>query len=127
MSRNVVGLERLMLESNGFDFRNRYPQKLVAKLAKSASLDRNTAAMVAYNISLDLYRTYAPLKQTTQTMGLACVELAARIFDADLRPIIGGQGFDYQRWSVTRGEVMGTFEHLFNILNTDTNIYRNYE
>lgn len=96
-----------MLESNGFDFRNRYPQKMLMKLVKSCNLDRGTVGITAYRISLDLYRTFAPLKQTTQTMGLACLELAARLFDVDLTPINARQGFDYTRWAVTRAEIMG--------------------
>ena len=96
-----------MLESNGFDFRNRYPQKMLMKLVKSCGLDRNTVGVTAYRISLDLYRTFAPLKQTTQAMGLACLELAARLFQVDLTSISADQGFDYQRWATTRAEIMG--------------------
>ena len=33
-SRSIIGLERLMLEASGFDFRNRHPHKLMIKLAK---------------------------------------------------------------------------------------------
>lgn len=95
-----------MLEASGFDFRNRYPQKLLMKLVKSCSLDKDVGAL-AYNISLDLYRTFAPLKQTSQTMALACLELAIRVADVDLADVKSEHGFDYERWAVTRLEVMG--------------------
>jgi len=97
-----------MLEASGFDFRNRHPHELVVKLAKACGLQKDSSGKTAWDISLDLYRTFAPLKQTTQTMAIACVELAARLEGADLSPIIGYKGIDYQRWTTTRAEVMGT-------------------
>jgi len=97
-----------MLEASGFDFRNRYPQKMLMKLVKSCSLDRDTAGMTAYKICLDLYRTFTPLKQTTQTMALACLELAIRLRDIDLATVTTKYGFDYERWATTREEIMGT-------------------
>lgn len=96
-----------MLEAAGFDFRNRYPQKLLVKLVKACALDRETAGKTAYDISLDLYRTFAPLKQSTATMAIACVELAARLCGADLQTVRESEGIDYRKWSTTRAEVMG--------------------
>ena len=96
-----------MLEAAGFDFRNRYPQKLMMKLVKSCNLEKDTVGLVAYRISLDLYRTFAPLKQTTQTMALACFELAIRLCDIDLASIKSEHGFDYVKWSTSRAEIMG--------------------
>lgn len=99
-----------MLEASGFDFRNRYPQKILIKLVKSCNLERESAGVTAYNISLDLYRTFAPLKQTTQTMAMACLELAIRLCDVDLASVHSEHGFDYDRWATTRPEVMGEWE-----------------
>ena len=95
-----------MLEASGFDFRNRYPQKILMKLVKSCSLDKSVGA-VTYNICLDLYRTFAPLKQSMQTMSLACLELAIRVCDVDLASVKSEHGFDYDRWATTRLEIMG--------------------
>lgn len=106
-SKTIVGLERLMLEASGFDFRNRYPQKMLMKLVKSCSLGRETAGMTAYKICLDLYRTFSPLKQTTQTMALACLELTIRLQDIDMSTVTTKYGFDYERWATTREEIMG--------------------
>ena len=117
-SRTIIGLERLMLEASGFDFRNRSPQRLVLKLAKYYRIDRETVGKTAYNVSLDLYRTFAPLKQTTPTMAIACVELAGRIHGEHIEDLEAGKG--YKRWRITRPEVMGEqldLTHSFTLTN----------
>lgn len=97
-----------MLEGAGFDFRNRQPQKLVIKLSKRSGFAKDRVGKTAYNMSLDLYRTFAPLKQTTAAMAIACVELAARLCDANMDLVVGDRGIDYARWKVTRAEAMGS-------------------
>lgn len=114
-SKSIIGLERLMLEGASFDFRNRHPQKLVVKLVKSSALPKDTVGKTAYNMSLDLYRTFAPLKQTTPTMAIACVELATRLCDADLSRVFGERGIKYRRWSTSRAEVMETLLDLLDL------------
>lgn len=94
-----------MLEASGFDFRNRSPQRLVLKLAKHYRVDRETVGKTAYNISLDLYRTFAPLKQTTPAMAIACVELSGRIHEKHIEALEASK--DYRRWKITRPQVMG--------------------
>jgi CTD kinase subunit beta len=108
-AKQILGLERLMLEASGFDFRNRYPQKILMKLVKSCDLDERVGA-TAYRISLDMYRTFVPLKQTTQTMALAGLELAIRLCDVDLSSVKSEHGFDYDRWATTRPEIMGMLQ-----------------
>ena len=95
-----------MLEASGFDFRNRYPQRLLLKIAKYYDVDRDTVGKTAYNMSLDLYRTFAPLKQTTQTMALACVELAGRLHGENILELEAGKG--YKKWRTSRAEIMGS-------------------
>lgn len=107
----IIGVERLMLEASGFDFRNRYPQRLLLKIAKVYRVDRATIGKAAYNMSLDLYRTFAPLKQTTSTMAIACVELAGRVHDQPVAELEAGK--DYEKWQTTRQEVMGLFLGFF--------------
>ena len=104
-SKLIVGLERSMLEASGFDYRNREPQKLLIKICKYFHVDRETVGKTAYNISLDLYRTFAPLKQTTPTMAIACVELSARLFQQNIQELEAGKGF--KKWKTSRQEVMG--------------------
>lgn len=108
-SKHVLGLERLMLESAGFDFRNRYPQKLMIKLARVLQFDPNNEAKMMWNLSLDMYRTFAPLKQTTPTMAIACVELAARLHEMDTSKIVDAGVCKYSKWKTSRAEIMGTF------------------
>ena len=94
-----------MLESSGFDFRNRYPQKLLLKLAKMYNVDRESVGKTAYNVSLDLYRTFAPLKQSTPSMAIACLELSGRILESRVEDLEIGKG--YKKWRTTRAEIMG--------------------
>lgn len=97
-----------MLESSGFDFRTRHPLKPLVKLARFYNLERDSpVARLAYNISLDLYRTYAPLKQTTQTMAFACLELAGRLLGQNIKPL--EDGVHYGKWHTCREEIMGMF------------------
>ncbi|KAK7539337.1 cyclin [Phyllosticta citribraziliensis] len=113
-SKVIIGLERLMLEAAGFDFRNRQPQKLVIKLTRKCAFAKENVGRTAYLMSLDLYRTFAPLKQTTPAMAIACVELAARLHDANMT-FITEEHLGYSRWHVTRAEVMETMLDLLDL------------
>lgn len=103
-----------MLEASGFDFRNRYPQRLLLKIAKLYGVDKTTVGKAAYNMSLDLYRTSVPLKQTTSTMAIACVELAGRVLDQPIAELEAGR--DYTKWKTSRQEIMGLFFGFFGVL-----------
>ncbi|RFU30559.1 hypothetical protein B7463_g5764, partial [Scytalidium lignicola] len=113
-SKIVIGLERLMLEASGFDFRARYPQKHLIKLIKVAGIDQDVARM-SYKIMLDLYRTFAPLKQTCATMAFACVELAALILEKQEDLIRGESAPKYKDWRTTRAEIMETMLDLLDL------------
>jgi CTD kinase subunit beta len=90
-SRFTVGLERHILETIGFDFRVQYPQKLLIKMVRRMfprespeSQDEGKKFLhVAYNMSLDLYKTLAPIKQTAFTLVLAILELTALLMSTD--------------------------------------------
>ena len=62
---------------------------------------------IAMSISLDLYRTLAVLKQTRQTLALACIEMAARFVQAE--DDVGKTTSEqlYQRVGTSRQEVLG--------------------
>lgn len=95
-----------MLEASGFDFRSRHPQKLLVKLAKLNGVkEGDEVAQVAYYTTLDLYRTFAPLKQTTATLAFASLELASRLLATGLERVEKGE--DYEQWKTSRAEVMG--------------------
>jgi CTD kinase subunit beta len=98
-----------MLESAGFDFRSQHPQKLMVKLARSLNFDQNNAAKTAWNLSIDMYRTFAPVKQTAPTMAIACLELAARLHEMDAKRVVDTGVVRYKKWHTSRAEVMGTF------------------
>jgi CTD kinase subunit beta len=137
--KRILGLERLMLESSGFDFRNRHPQRVVLKLARwlgrveadpeddamDAELDMRPLAISAYNICCDLYRTWAPLKQTTTTMALASLELAARVLGraTDLDRI---SRLDLDDLGTQREQIMGISYSLSQVLNLTNGSYRNF-
>lgn len=94
-----------MLEASRFDFRDRHPQILVLKVAKHHCVQKDTVGKTAFNMSLDAYRTFAPLKQTKVTLAMACVELSARIFRQNITKLEAGKG--YKEFRITRAEVMG--------------------
>jgi CTD kinase subunit beta len=103
-----------MLEASGFDFRNRHPQDLLIKFLKHYSFEKTSPmTKLAYSISLDLYRTWAPLKQTTATMVFACLELAGRLLDEPHERV--WQGKDYAEWKIERGMVMETLLDLLEL------------
>ncbi|EXJ54688.1 hypothetical protein A1O7_10029 [Cladophialophora yegresii CBS 114405] len=113
-SRTIIGLERLMLEASGFDFRNRHPQEFLIKLLKHYKFQKTSPVVkLAYTISLDLYRTWAPVKQTTAVMSFACLELAGRLLDEEFAPVWQGQ--DYAEWRVEPGMVMETLLDLLEL------------
>lgn len=104
-----------MLESAGFDFRNRYPQEIMIKLAKALDFDKHNSAKTAWNLSIDMYRTFAPLKQSTPTLAIACVELAARLHQMDISKVVDTGVISYADWSTTRAEVMETLLDLLDL------------
>lgn len=114
-SRAVVGVERLVLESGAFDFRSRAPHQVLVKISKSLppSDDLKSVAQLAWTIMTDLHRTFAPLKQTSATLSLASLELAAH-FKATtsgnntctVRDDL--QALDVKKWFTTREEIMET-------------------
>lgn len=94
-----------MLEASRFDFRNRHPQILVLKVAKLYRVRKDTVGKTAFVMSLDVYRTFSPLKQTRATLAMACVELSARIFRQNITELEAGKC--YKEFCITRVEVMG--------------------
>jgi CTD kinase subunit beta len=114
-SKLIIGLERLMLESAGFDFRNRYPQELMVKLARAAGFDKHNEAKTVWNLSVDLYKTFGPLKQTTPTLAIAVVELAARLQGVALDNIVDAGPMKYTKWKTSRAEVMETLLDLLDL------------
>ncbi|KXS95425.1 hypothetical protein AC578_6780 [Pseudocercospora eumusae] len=113
--RSVIGVERMVLEAGGFDFRSRDPHHVLIKIGKSLrkSEDLRTVTKLAWTILTDLHRTFAPLKQTSSTLALASLELAAHFKAATSPNNVCSvrddlQTLDLKRWHTTREEVMET-------------------
>jgi CTD kinase subunit beta len=108
-----------MLESSSFDFRNRHPQHLLVKIAKFYGLSKSSPIVrTAYTICLDVYRTFAPIKQCTATLAFACLELSGRLLKEvehypGLQDLVKGR--DYDRWNISRVEVMETLLDLLDL------------
>lgn len=114
-SKIIIGLERLVLEASGFDFRSFHPHETLFKLLKSSGFSREISAM-AYDMLIDLHKTFAPLKQTTTSMAFACTELAALVTDStDDQAIMKNIVKDYGKWSTTRNEVVETVLDLLDL------------
>ncbi|KAF4123013.1 hypothetical protein GMORB2_6561 [Geosmithia morbida] len=89
----IIGLERLILETIGFDFRTRYPQKMLVKVLReiiprdqtasaSASVPPDQTPEIfstAYAMTIDMYKTLVPIKRTTFSMVMAVTELTLRL------------------------------------------------
>jgi CTD kinase subunit beta len=103
-----------MLEASGFDFRVRYPHKHLIKLAKEAKIAPDVTR-VAYNIMLDIYRTFGPLKQSCATMAFACIELATLILEKQKGNIHGPRAPSYRKWCTSRVEVIETILDILDL------------
>lgn len=109
-SKRLIGIERLMLEASSFDFTVRLPHKTLIRYLKACNLQNEDIGRTAYNMCLDLYRTFAPLKQKSSTLAMACTELALRLHDGSidrLKPALYDEEGLPKRGRATRGEIMG--------------------
>lgn len=113
-SKIAIGLERLMLEASGFDFRVRNPQKHLIKLCKEAGIEQEVAKF-SFNIKADLYKTFSPIKQTCASMAFACVELATLILEKQQEKIVGPRAPQYRKWSTSRAEIIETILDLTDL------------
>lgn len=78
----VLGLEREILETLGFDFRITHAHNYVIKLAKSIGLSQKVAFM-AWKMATDLCMTHVVIKTPAHSAALACILLANRLQSED--------------------------------------------
>ncbi|PHH51218.1 CTD kinase subunit beta [Ceratocystis fimbriata CBS 114723] len=80
-SMNIISLERTILETVGFNFRVRHPQKHLAKVCHSLGLGDPSQEfyVTAYHMLMDMYKTLVPIKQGTYVMVLATLELTTLV------------------------------------------------
>lgn len=81
--RRVLGLERMLLETQSFDFRQRHPQTTLIKFARVLGTSEEITKQ-AWRISLDSYRTWSPLKVPPHAIALACIKLATILANFDI-------------------------------------------
>lgn len=90
-SRFTVGLERHILETIGFDFRVQFPQKLVIKVIRKMfpwgkpeqEKKGREVLRTGYDMSIDIYKTFAPIKQSSSTLAHAILELTFAVMGED--------------------------------------------
>ena len=105
-----------MLEASGFDFRSRHPQPLLVKLLKATGREKlDDISNTAWKISLDLYRTLAPLKMGAAAMAFSCLELAERMHGSWTDAKQQDTERRYKRWGVRREMVVETLLDLLDV------------
>lgn len=110
----IIGLERHILETIGFDFRVRYPQKILVKMVRNlhpSDDDRGFIAM-AYDMSIDMYKTFSPIKASSFTMVLAILELTALLKGGDVEKI---RALDLTRYHTNRPSVVEVMLDLLDL------------
>ncbi|KAK7413486.1 RNA polymerase II C-terminal domain kinase beta subunit [Neonectria punicea] len=110
----IICLERLILETIGFDFRTRYPQKLLVKVVRNilGKEDGKEFFNTAYAMCIDMYKTFVPIKRTTFSMVMAIVELTALMREEHLDKV---QEFAAKRRQYHRGAVMETMLDILDL------------
>ncbi|KAF4844530.1 CTD kinase subunit beta [Colletotrichum siamense] len=112
-SKIVIGLERLILETVGFDFRCRYPQASLQKVTKQImGADAKEIFAIAMEMSIDLYKTFAPIKQPSFAMALALLELTARLLGTGVDKI---EKVDLSVYHTTRQNIVETMLDLLDL------------
>lgn len=78
--KRIIGLERMILETSCFDFRRRHPQPYIIKFARHLKLSKEIAKK-AWDITIDSYKTYAPLKFPPHCIALMALVLASILLE----------------------------------------------
>lgn len=110
----IICLERLILETIGFDFRTRYPQKLLVKVVRNilGKEDGKEFFTTAYDMCIDMYKTFVPIKRTTFSMVMAIVELTALMREEHVEKV---HEFAAKRPQYHRGAVMETMLDILDL------------
>ncbi|KPM40119.1 hypothetical protein AK830_g6448 [Neonectria ditissima] len=113
-AKMIICLERLVLETVGFDFRTRYPQKLLVKVVRNILGKEHGKDFfsTAYAMSIDMYKTFVPIKRTTFSMVMAVVELTALMREEHLDKV---HEFAAKRRQYHRGAVMETMLDILDL------------
>lgn len=77
----ILAIEQQVMETICFDFRFSNPHLYVIKLGHELELDK-AVARTAWDVTTDMFFTYAPLRQPSHTLALAAIILAAKLHNA---------------------------------------------
>ncbi|KAI0010937.1 cyclin-like protein [Xylariaceae sp. FL0662B] len=97
-SKMIIGLERYIVEAINFDFRVRNTQKVLAKIVKQILPNRDEAKHffpIAFRMSIDMYKTFGPLKHTSSTCALAIAQLTAMVTGKHVRRFLDQNPLDW--------------------------------
>ncbi|KAH7258519.1 RNA polymerase II C-terminal domain kinase beta subunit [Fusarium solani] len=110
----IICLERLILETIGFDFRTRYPQKLLVKVVREilGKEEGKPFFETAYAMCIDMYKTFVPIKRTTFSMVMAVVELTALMTEQHVEKV---QEYAAKKPQYHRGAVMETMLDMLDL------------
>lgn len=78
--KRIIGLERMVLEASCFDFRQRHPQPYIIKFARHLKLSKEIAQK-AWDITIDSYKTFSPLKFPPHCIALMALVLASILLE----------------------------------------------
>ncbi|KAG5520053.1 hypothetical protein PMAC_001129 [Pneumocystis sp. 'macacae'] len=78
--KRIIGLERMVLETSCFDFRQRHPQPYIIKFARYLKLSKEIAQK-AWDISIDSYKTFSPLKFPPHCIALMALVLSSILLE----------------------------------------------
>jgi len=124
--KRIIGIERVILESSSFDFRYRHAQPFLIKFAKKFGCSK-ALTQLAWDISVDVYKTLSPLKATPHVLALASLDLAMRLEDQRVE-------IEYEKFEASREVVLSVIDDLLELytshkiqtivgLNYDSNVY----
>ncbi|RGP75112.1 hypothetical protein FLONG3_5796 [Fusarium longipes] len=109
----IICLERLILETIGFDFRTRYPQKLLVKVVRDIfGKEGKQFYNNAYVMCIDIYKTFVPIKRTTFSMVMAVVELTALMTEQHVERV---REYARTKPQYSRGAVMETMLDILDL------------
>jgi CTD kinase subunit beta len=97
-SKRVIGMERTILETSSFDFRNRHAQPFLVKFCRRYQVG-SALAHRAWEVAIDVYRTLAPLRATPHALALAALETACRLEGHPIR-------LEYEALEASRDDVL---------------------
>lgn len=110
----IIGLERHILETIGFDFRVRYPQKILVKMVRHLHPLEDDKAFIAmaYDMSVDMYKTFSPIKASSFSIVLAIIELTALLKGGDVDKI---RALDLTKYHTTRPSIVEVMLDLLDL------------